>query len=691
MSEGQNDVGPLEINVKTMDSKVHSALIPPGSLICDLKLLLKGKTAVPEDRQRLIYRGRVLEDNHTVESYNISSGSTVHMVARPENYRELQQGAMSPQSGNSNNAERSTGTESAATNVSSPILEYIFGQSLRGTPSARVTGSSTTQLNQDFESLEPIWQGLLSMHTLLSVTGGRESGRNGSESLQSLGFTAMSITPSHARASVSEGGLEVVEDNQSIPSVNNTFEHEERRTPSWNNSIQYFEGQWLDVKDTVAQWLEATVLDVDVLGRRIFVHYNGWPPRWDEWLPFESPRVAPFRSMTRHTTVSGRNLLSPEPVTRLASAPRVGEPDHRLVLPELARMLRLMQPIVDEAASIVERSTVMSSIVDRTGPAASVDSSQTRTSVSTSSPTSPTPISMQQQAQAAPARHSPWSSPVGSFIPTTPGDAPDANAIRLAELSNDLCPLLDRMGRLMTDYAPHLRNSADHTLFGATSSGERNSDEPPVLNPFRPGASPQEMALASLLRPRPPSPEPERAFRQPIVNRSGLSSALSSLGSNGHLDITLSILSPRDLLQMSGENRNNLSHALSSLNSVINSRQPIAADQENHTASANENGSATTNASTGDSGNTSNSAVNQNLDAGHVFAARDALNNADTSLSSENSRSAHISMLTSDSSDSLDSAENAPESTNNRRATSASRSGSVIRSLGRMLGFGGRN
>ena len=35
-------------------------------------------------------------------------------------------------------------------------------------------------------------------------------------------------------------------------------------------------GQWIDVKDTVSQWLEATIVQVDEEGKRVFVHYNGW-------------------------------------------------------------------------------------------------------------------------------------------------------------------------------------------------------------------------------------------------------------------------------------------------------------------------------------------------------------------------------------------------------------------------------
>lgn len=41
-------------------------------------------------------------------------------------------------------------------------------------------------------------------------------------------------------------------------------------------------GQWVDVRDTMDQWLEAEIIDVQ--GGRVKVHYNGWGRRWDEWI-----------------------------------------------------------------------------------------------------------------------------------------------------------------------------------------------------------------------------------------------------------------------------------------------------------------------------------------------------------------------------------------------------------------------
>jgi hypothetical protein len=49
---------------------------------------------------------------------------------------------------------------------------------------------------------------------------------------------------------------------------------------------------------------QATVMDINYENKTIFVHYNGWPPRWDEWIAFSSDRVTLFRTRTANTTIS---------------------------------------------------------------------------------------------------------------------------------------------------------------------------------------------------------------------------------------------------------------------------------------------------------------------------------------------------------------------------------------------------
>ena len=76
------------------------------------------------------------------------------------------------------------------------------------------------------------------------------------------------------------------------------------------------------------------------------------PERWDEWIPFDSPRVAPFRSRTMHSTLSP--YVSPTPNVTLARAPVTGANDLRTLLPEVARMFRTLQPAIEAAAALAE-------------------------------------------------------------------------------------------------------------------------------------------------------------------------------------------------------------------------------------------------------------------------------------------------------------------------------------------------
>ena len=74
---------------------------------------------------------------------------------------------------------------------------------------------------------------------------------------------------------------------------------------------EWLVGQWLDVKDTVGQWLEGQVIQVE--GDSVFVHYIGWPERWDEWIHTESERLQVFRTKTTQTL--GALPRSPIPAT----------------------------------------------------------------------------------------------------------------------------------------------------------------------------------------------------------------------------------------------------------------------------------------------------------------------------------------------------------------------------------------
>ena len=77
-----------------------------------------------------------------------------------------------------------------------------------------------------------------------------------------------------------------------------------------NKRILY-KGQWVDVKDTVEQWLDAQVIEVSEDNKMVKIHYNHWSTRWDEWIDTNSPRIMPFRYHTRQITLTNYNSPFP--------------------------------------------------------------------------------------------------------------------------------------------------------------------------------------------------------------------------------------------------------------------------------------------------------------------------------------------------------------------------------------------
>ncbi|KAJ1269457.1 hypothetical protein BS78_07G213300 [Paspalum vaginatum] len=72
----------IEINIKTLDSQVHKLRVNKNVPVSVLKEKIVDATGVPLDQQRLIFRGRVLKDDHLLSEYHLEDGFTLHLVAR---------------------------------------------------------------------------------------------------------------------------------------------------------------------------------------------------------------------------------------------------------------------------------------------------------------------------------------------------------------------------------------------------------------------------------------------------------------------------------------------------------------------------------------------------------------------------------------------------------------------------------
>ncbi|CEG50016.1 Ubiquitin-like protein, regulator of apoptosis [Plasmopara halstedii] len=427
----------LRLRLKTLDERVFNVEAASSMSVADFRAKVALATAIPASRQRLIYRGKLMKDGAVLATYDLQDGHTVHLVvklpattntthtdARP---REVNGPAWNL--ANLRSVLRRTG-ESITTSQPLPMLRELLGdvaetpratavnvglsnlngsRHLNATPADTshemiegMENSNLTGLNNEIVTsvvdLEHMTQGILTMRTVLS-TAISEQERD------------------------SQQQDERIEENE---------QQTESQTQIRRSSRQFFVGQWLDVKDTVNQWLESTVMDI--ADGKILIHYHGWPTRWDEWIDVDSDRIAAFRTRTLHTHNAQR--MSPVPTTRVPSAPRVGDNDVRQLVINVRNLMGEMMPHINRLAVLCEEDLQRDQIP-------SVDSVPSAS--------------------------------------TTLG----ARESEVSEVAHLVAPLFDRFGRLLIDSANHLdpllrpelqgssqRQRMRHTLTSRRGNGE---------------------------------------------------------------------------------------------------------------------------------------------------------------------------------------------------------------------------
>ena len=72
----------IRIYVKSLTGKITTLECNQDDRIKDIKAMIEDKEHVPQDKQRLIFAGRQLEDENKLEDYSIRMNATIHLVLR---------------------------------------------------------------------------------------------------------------------------------------------------------------------------------------------------------------------------------------------------------------------------------------------------------------------------------------------------------------------------------------------------------------------------------------------------------------------------------------------------------------------------------------------------------------------------------------------------------------------------------
>ncbi|XP_020532313.1 large proline-rich protein BAG6 isoform X2 [Amborella trichopoda] len=119
-SESSNST--IEVNIKTLDSQIYTFRVNKNITVYSFKEQIAGGIGVPAAQQRLIFRGRVIKDDHHLAEYK--DGHTLHLVVRQPVQSQPSTGTASGSAGE-NAASRGTDAPAAFNNRAGQVSHSV--------------------------------------------------------------------------------------------------------------------------------------------------------------------------------------------------------------------------------------------------------------------------------------------------------------------------------------------------------------------------------------------------------------------------------------------------------------------------------------------------------------------------------------------------------------------------------------
>jgi len=346
----------------------------------DIKKKIDDKIGWDVAQQRIIYRGKVLQNDQTALDCKLENDGWIHVVTQLPRSEEVQASSPATQASLSSPSLLQTQDhrlEDLVTSISDQInalgsqtgSQNMFeGFQPAALPSNPRSGGRSTRngggriprrnplLNES--CVEHIHQSIATIETLVGNAydcledPSHEHLEQDDDFILPLALDTLlddlddDPNPRGNKFTTDMGEMDLSLEHDSISHGSNV-----------DRKRKFVEGQWIDVLDTVNQWLEATVMKVSSDGRKVHIHYNAWGERWDEVLDVNSDRIAPFRTKTRQHG-SCRNA-SATAAAWVAQAPTIAgesnESNLRAVMPKVYNTIEnVLMPMFRDAAKGIQ-------------------------------------------------------------------------------------------------------------------------------------------------------------------------------------------------------------------------------------------------------------------------------------------------------------------------------------------------
>ncbi|KAH3674534.1 hypothetical protein WICMUC_003211 [Wickerhamomyces mucosus] len=111
----------ITVHIKSSVDKKYEFTVPLSLKVLELKEKIAAESETPATAQRLIYSGRVLKDNDTLDTYKIKSGHTIHLVKSAASRQAASNTASNPVSTSGTDSTQSTSTNNNDSSVPSNL------------------------------------------------------------------------------------------------------------------------------------------------------------------------------------------------------------------------------------------------------------------------------------------------------------------------------------------------------------------------------------------------------------------------------------------------------------------------------------------------------------------------------------------------------------------------------------------